>query len=144
MIDGHTQVQDLDKTEANKALVKAFLDTVLVAGATDQTTRYLNTEKYLQHNPALGDGVTALSAAMAALAQAGTPLKFDRVHKILGEGNFVLAVSEGEFLGKKSAFYDLFRVENGKIVEHWDTIEPIPPQSQWKNSNGKFFNASAP
>ena len=32
----------------------------------------------------------------------------------------------------------LFRVENGKVAEHWDTIETIPPHEQWKNGNGKF------
>jgi predicted SnoaL-like aldol condensation-catalyzing enzyme len=57
---------------------------------------------------------------------------------ILGEGNFVLAVSEGQFLGKHVAFYDLFQIENGKIAEHWDTIEEIPPKENWKNNNGKF------
>ena len=47
-------------------------------------------------------------------------------------------MSEGSFRGKPSAFYDLFRVEGGKVVEHWDTIEAIPPKSEWKNDNGKF------
>jgi predicted SnoaL-like aldol condensation-catalyzing enzyme len=65
-------------------------------------------------------------------------MRYDRVHRILGKGNFVLAVSEGSFAGTPSAFYDLFRVEAGKIAEHWDTIEAIPPRSDWKNANGKF------
>jgi predicted SnoaL-like aldol condensation-catalyzing enzyme len=65
-------------------------------------------------------------------------MKYDRVHKVLGEGSFVLTVSEGHLGGKHVSLYDLFRVENGKIVEHWDTIEPIPPRGEWKNSNGKF------
>ncbi len=39
---------------------------------------------------------------------------------------------------KPVAYYDLFRVENGKIAEHWDVIENIPPQSEWRNQNGKF------
>ena len=55
-----------------------------------------------------------------------------------GEGDFALVVSEGEFGGKPVAFYDLFRVQAGKIAEHWDVIEPIPPRSEWKNGNGKF------
>jgi hypothetical protein len=37
-----------------------------------------------------------------------------------------------------AAFYDLWRVENGKIAERWDTVESIPAKGEWKNSNGKF------
>ena len=57
---------------------------------------------------------------------------------VLGEGNFVLVVSEGHLGGKHSSFYDLFRVENGKIAEHWDTIEEISAKTDWQNNNGKF------
>jgi predicted SnoaL-like aldol condensation-catalyzing enzyme len=57
---------------------------------------------------------------------------------VLAEGSFVLSVSEGARGGVHSSFYDLFRVEAGKLVEHWDTIEAIPPRSEWKNDNGKF------
>ena len=50
----------------------------------------------------------------------------------------VLCVSEGAFGGDHSAFYELFRVAKGMLVEHWDTIEKIAPRSEWKNDNGKF------
>jgi len=53
-------------------------------------------------------------------------MKYDRVHKVLGEGNFVLVVSEWQFAGKPTSFYDLFRVHDGKVAEHWDTLEVIP------------------
>ena len=56
----------------------------------------------------------------------------------VGEGNFVLVVSEGSFAGNPTAFYELFRVDSGKLAEHWDTVEAIPPKDQWKNGNGKF------
>jgi hypothetical protein len=65
------------------------------------------------------------------MAKQGITLKYDRVYAVLGEGNFVLVVSEGHLGGRHSSFYDLFRVQNGKIVEHWDTIEPIPTKSEW-------------
>ena len=65
-------------------------------------------------------------------------MKYDRIHQVLGEGDFVLVVSEGSFGGKPTSFYDLFRVEGGKIAEHWDTIETIPAKNDWKNQNGKF------
>ena len=65
-------------------------------------------------------------------------IKYEKIHRVLGEGNFVLVVSEGKFGKKSTSFYDLFRVENGKIKEHWDVIETIPPRTEWKNENGKF------
>jgi predicted SnoaL-like aldol condensation-catalyzing enzyme len=72
------------------------------------------------------------------MAAQGVTVRYDRVHQVLGEGHFVLVVSEGTLGGTYTSFYDLFRAENGKIAEHWDTIETIPPQSEWKNQNGKF------
>lgn len=65
-------------------------------------------------------------------------MTYHQVQKVLGEGNFVLTVSEGEFAGRPTSFYDLFRVENGKVAEHWDTLETIPPKVEWKNGNGKY------
>ena len=50
----------------------------------------------------------------------------------------MLCASEGYRDGEHCAFYDLFRLDRGKIVEHWDTIEAIAPRSEWKNENGKF------
>ena len=137
-IDGPTRANDLEKTKENKLLIKGFVNDVLMGGNPGKITDYISTEKYYQHNPAVGDGLAALGQAMEAMAKAGTPMVYSKNHMILGQGNFVLTVSEGQFLGKHSSFYDLFRIENGKIVEHWDTIETILPRSKWKNDNGKF------
>jgi predicted SnoaL-like aldol condensation-catalyzing enzyme len=138
MIDGTIAVTDLDKTAANKQRVQAFVDDILVNGRMDRLAGYYDGDAYLQHNPAVADGLSGLGAALAAMEKAGISMKYDRVHKVLGEGNFVLVISEGQFGGKHVAFYDLFRVQAGKIAEHWDTIEPIPPRAEWKNANGKF------
>lgn len=138
MIDGPVEATDLDKTEVNKTLVKGFVEEVLIGGQMQRLAAYFDADNYQQHNPQIADGLSGLGAALKAMAEAGIALKFDRVHRVLGEGNFVLAVSEGSLGGTASAFYDLFRVENAKIVEHWDTIETIPPRDQWKNDNGKF------
>lgn len=138
MIDGETQVSDIEKTDQNKSLVKGFVEDILVNGKMDKLGGYIETNNYIQHNPQIADGLTGLGTALEAMAKAGITMKYDRVHKVLGEGNFVLTASEGSFGGKHTSFYDLFRVSNGKIVEHWDTIEIIPPKEEWKNKNGKF------
>jgi predicted SnoaL-like aldol condensation-catalyzing enzyme len=138
MTNGPTQATDLEKTEPNKALVRQFVDDILVHGRMDRIAGYFSGDNYIQHDPQLANGLAGLRAALAAMAKAGVTRKYDRIHQVLGEGNFVLVVSEGAVGGKPTSFYDLFRVENGKIAEHWDTIETIPPRSEWKNQNGKF------
>lgn len=138
MIDGPTAAANLDKTEANKALVAQFVDDILVNGKFDKLAGYFDGDAYIQHNPQIANGLSGLGSALEAMDKAGVTMKYDAVHKVLGEGNFVLVVSEGSFGGKSTSFYDLFRVANGKIAEHWDTIETIPPQAEWKNQNGKF------
>lgn len=138
MIDGATDATDLDKTDANKALVRRFMEDVFIDGKMEALAGYFDGDQYLQHNPKIGDGLSGLGTAMQAMAQAGITLTVDRIHKVLGEGNFVLAISEGQFAGQPVAFFELFRIENGKLAEHWDTIQTIPARSEWSNDNGKF------
>lgn len=136
--DGPVTVSDHDRTEANKALVADFVDTVLIGGAFDAIGSYFDGDAYIQHNSNIADGVSGLGAGLQALADAGITMRITRRHAVYGEGNFVLVVSEGDISGQPTAFYDLFRVENGKIAEHWDVIAPILPISEAANTNGKF------
>lgn len=138
MIDGPTTAQDLGHTVANKILVEAFVDDILVNGRMDKLAGYFDGDKYIQHNPHIADKLSGLGAALQAMAKAGVTMKYDRIHQVLGEGNFVLVISEGTLAGKHSAFYDLFRVQSGKIAEHWDVIETIAPETEHKHGNGKF------
>jgi predicted SnoaL-like aldol condensation-catalyzing enzyme len=144
MIDGPTLATDLAKTEANKGLVRRFVDDILINGRMGQLAGYFDGDRYIQHNPQISDGLSDLGAALEAMAEAGVTMRYDRVYQVLGEGNFVLVVSEGRFDGRPTTFFDLFRVERGKIAEHWDAIETIPPRDQWKNDNGKFGFSRSP
>lgn len=138
-LDGTTDIADRDKTAANKALVKDFVTTVLMKGESDNITAYINPQQYLQHNSSVADGLDGLGAALQYFAENNLIMQYDKMHQILGEGNFVLTISEGKFgTGDHVAYYDLFRIDNGKIVEHWDIIETIPTEADWKNQNGKF------
>ncbi|TYA92382.1 hypothetical protein FUA24_01820 [Seonamhaeicola marinus] len=137
--DGTTALSDTDKTESNKTKVREFIEKVLLNHEMDKLTTYINPTNYVQHNPAVADGLDGFGAAMKYFAENGLVMEYHKLHKVLGQGNFVLTLSEGKFgKGEHTAFYDLFRLENGQIVEHWDIISPIPPKSTWKNENGKF------
>ena len=137
-MDGTMEVTDLDKTEENRELVKNFLYDVMQGNNLDKTPDYFDGDAYIQHNSGIADGVSGLNAALGALAEQGISMVYDEVHMVLAEGNFVLAVSEGTFGGTPTSYYDLWRVENGKIAEHWDVMETIADQSTWQNQNGKF------
>ncbi|MGB0879201.1 MAG: nuclear transport factor 2 family protein [Polaribacter sp.] len=137
-IDGTTEIKDFDKTEENKTLIKDFVNTILIGQNYDQSSRFFDGDNYIQHNTQVPDGVSGFGQALKAMADQGIYMVYEKTHKILGQGNFVLTMSEGTFGGKPTAFFDLFRVENGKIAEHWDVIETIPAKDLWKNNNGKF------
>ena len=137
--DGTTEVTDLDKTTANKQVVTDFITNALLNGEMDKVTTYINPTNYAQHNPAVADGLDGFGAAMKYFADNGLVMEYKKLHKVLGQGNFVLAISEGKFgKGDDTSFYDLFRLENGQIVEHWDVIETIIAEADRKNTNGKF------
>lgn len=134
--DGATEITDLDKTAENKAKVEGFIADILQGGAPDKITDYVSTETYLQHNPDVADGLDGLGAALAAMAEAGMAMTYAETHLVVAEGNFVFTASEGALGDTPTAFYDLFRLEDGLIVEHWDVISEIP--AEMAHDNGKF------
>lgn len=138
MLDGETAVTDLDRTETNRSFVASFAQKVLVERQFDLLETYV-ADDLLQHDPETADGIAALRSSLETLLPDGAfRIAFMRVHRVLAEGNFVLCMSEGSKSGLHSGLYDLFRIAHGKIVEHWNTISPIAPRSEWKNENGTF------
>ena len=132
--DGETTVTDLDKTDANKETVVRLFDAV-VNGNSDQVGAAVSTTftpDYVNHSPGVGNGIPALFEAFGR-----EQWVYTKNHKVLGEGNFVLSISEGTAKGVPTAFYDLLRFEDGKAVEHWDVIVAIPTEGL-ANDNGMF------
>lgn len=138
MIDGTVEITDSDRTAENKKLAENFVKDVLMGQNPGKLTEYFDGNNYIQHNPGIADGLDGLEAALTSMAKAGIEMKYDTLHKVLGKGNFVLTISEGYLGGVHSSYYDLFRIENGKIAEHWDVIESILPADKRANNNGKF------
>ncbi len=134
--DGATEVTDLEKTEENKALVEDFVRDVLQGEAPEKITDYISTETYIQHNPMVDNGLEGLGAAIEAMNANGMSMVYNDTPLIVAEGNFVFTGSEGTMGNTPTAYYDLFRVEDGKIVEHWDVISDIP--EEMAHDNGKF------
>lgn len=135
--DGPTEPTDLDRTDANKALVASFIQDVLTDGHADKITEYVSTETYIQHNPLIGDGLDGLAVFLDALAAEGKSMRYRQTYRVIGSGDFVAALSRMDLGGSELAVMDLFRVSDGRIVEHWDVMEPVPPENELVNS-GKF------
>lgn len=138
MVDGPTESTEPERTETNRALVRSFIEEALIGRRLEALETFIDAARFADHNPRFGDGLPALRSALAAETGEGPTIGYDRLHRVLAEGSFVLSVCEGSLCGVHSAFYDLFRIADGRIVEHWDTVEKIAPRARWKNDNGKF------
>jgi predicted SnoaL-like aldol condensation-catalyzing enzyme len=137
MIDGETVLRDLDKTESNKRTVATFMQEML-AGRADSFANYFDGDRYIQHNAWFPDQLSGTMRVVTEWTRRGVVITYDKVHRILGQGNFVLAASECTFKGVATAFYDMWRLEDGKLAEHWDVVEAIPPRDRWLNQHEKF------
>lgn len=141
--DGSVSITDLDKTQSNCTKVVEFVTKSLITPDPKlDITQYINPKMYIQHNPMVADGLEGFGALMQQMAANKQVMSYSKIHFVVAQGNFVLTASEGAFGAADkptpTAFYDLFRLENGLIVEHWDVIAEIPAKDQSKNTNGKF------
>jgi predicted SnoaL-like aldol condensation-catalyzing enzyme len=136
-VDGPSEIVNREKTEDNRTLVRTYRETVMLSLRFDRIGDFIDDAHYAQHASKIGDGIARLRDRIASVAKEGGQL-YLTPRRFVAEGNFVLVLTEGDLPSGPTALYDLFRVENGKIVEHWDVLTPIPPRDQWKNANGPF------
>ncbi len=132
--DGSTEISDLDKTEENKQLVRDLIRDVLIGEAPEKIDDYISNEQYIQHNAEIPDGIEHFKPLV--LAEDKT-LIYQEIVLLIGQGNFVATLCKASWEGQTLAQVDIFRIEAGKVVEHWDNAEPVPPEDEWVNS-GKF------
>jgi predicted SnoaL-like aldol condensation-catalyzing enzyme len=122
--------------EANKKNVVEFYNKALNDKDFDAASKYLG-PRYTQHNPVAADGPEGLKGFLGFLRDK-FPNSRSEIKRIFAEGDYVIlhvhAVREPGTRGR--AIIDIFKLENGKIVEHWDVAQDVPEKAA--NSNGMF------
>ena len=129
---GDFEIKDLDKTEQNKATVRSFIVDVFQNGNHENVTKYVSKKMYINRNPHVPNGINAVKQFLATHS-----FSYNFVFKVIGQGDHVVTYSKATLDGQELAVFDIFRLENDQIVEHWDNMEPIPPRTEWANT-GKF------
>jgi predicted SnoaL-like aldol condensation-catalyzing enzyme len=123
-----------------KEVVTAFADLAFVQGhAVEAARRYISPDKYVQHNPEAADGREAFIHGFAAYVEK-TGYRC-AIRRVVGEGELVVVHSHcrshpASAKDRGEAVVDIFRVEGGLIVEHWDVDQPVPARSA--NANTMF------
>jgi predicted SnoaL-like aldol condensation-catalyzing enzyme len=122
--------------EANKKIVVDFYEKGLNQKDFDAAAKYFG-PRYIQHNPTAPDGIEGFKRLVTLLKEK-FPSSHSEIKRVIAEGDYVVlhvhSVRESGQRGR--AIVDMFRLENGKIVEHWDVIQDIPEKSA--NDNTMF------
>jgi predicted SnoaL-like aldol condensation-catalyzing enzyme len=126
----------LADSEANKKTVLEFYEAGLNKKDFDAASKYFG-PKYIQHNPGAPDGIEGFKGFVNFLKEK-FPNSHSEIKKVFADGDYVIlhvhAVREPGTRGR--AIVDIFRLENGKIVEHWDVAQDIP--EKMPHNNGMF------
>ena len=127
---------DARQMEENKKIVAAFYDAAVNQKDFEKASQYLGA-RYTQHNPLAADGREGFKGFIAFLKEK-FPNNRSEIKRIFADGDYVIvhvhAVREPGTRG--NAIVDIFKLEDGKVVEHWDVIQPIPEKTA--NDNGMF------
>lgn len=124
-----------EKQEKNKALVTMAYQALFGDKDLSSLDKYFK-EDYLQHNPMVPTGREALRQALLSFGFDKAPKSKVDFVRVAAEGDLVWIHTHGLWAGAESVIVDIFRVEDGKIAEHWDVIQPIPAKSA--NKNGMY------
>ena len=132
-IDGPTEAKHMDDTEKNKSIVRTYYESFHIRGDHSQPEQYFAGDLMIRHEPGVRDGIAEFLRDVEVLMQHRT---IDEIKLLLGQGDLVFIAAKGTHRGKSCVYIDLYRVQEGKLVEHWGFPEMVPPQEQWKNNNG--------
>lgn len=115
------------QTEANKKMVAEFYQELFGDKNINAIDKYI-ADNYIQHNPILPDGKDALKKG-AAIWFKGAPKEKIDIQHLNADENLVYIHTRTKMGNKTVSVIDIFRIENGKIAEHWDVIQEVPEKS---------------
>lgn len=119
--------EEENKQLASKAYQRIFGD--LDTHAIDE---YMS-RHFIQHNPTIADGPDGVRALVQMLTSQGVPKQKIEFKHILAEDDIVFLHSRYQMAGKEWRFVDIYRIENGKLAEHWDAMQQMPDERANKN-----------
>ena len=114
--------EETNKQIATTAYQRIFGDLDITA-----VDEYMSKD-FIQHNPAIADGPEGVKALVQTLVSQGLPKQKISFKHIVAEGDIVFLHSRYEMAGKEWRFIDIYRVENNKLVEHWDAMMQMPDE----------------
>jgi predicted SnoaL-like aldol condensation-catalyzing enzyme len=122
--------------EANKKIVLEFHEKVLNGKDADAAPKFV-VPNYIQHNPRVPDGLAPLQGFVRELKRT-SPESRSTIKRVIAEGSLVVLHSHVQRSpqDRGAALVDIFRLENGMIVEHWDVVQPVPETAA--NNNTMF------
>ena len=112
------------RLEANKKLVADMYQELFGDKNVEAADKYI-VENYIQHNPSVTDGRKALKDALKTWFKDAPKNKIDIQH-LGADGDFVYIHTRSKMGDKVFSVIDIFRIENGKVAEHWDVIQEVP------------------
>jgi predicted SnoaL-like aldol condensation-catalyzing enzyme len=125
-------------SEINKANTVAFYQKALFDGDVENAFRIYAGASYRQHNPIIEDGMEGVRMFVTWI-MANHPDAHGEIKRVFADGDYVILHSHWHGLSanpRGEAVVDIFRLEDGKMVEHWDVIQPIPETAA--NNNTMF------
>lgn len=144
-LDGTAEADSSANTEANRELVIRLWNSFLLGQDYRGVTAFSRPDgAFTQHSADIPDGVEPMVEFLEKLKEDGTPLTYDTLHRTVAEGDFVLTHSEGSIGGERHSFCELWRVEDGHVVELWDAIGPVPADDHLAHPHGAFRSTADP
>lgn len=124
-LDGPAHIDANYDTETTRALVTDTVNATLMGGPHLEHAADYMRDDYIQHHVGIPDGLETVRKGVQMLKAAGKESIYTSLNHVIAAGDFALAISDGHAENVEKTYYDLFRVQEDKIAEHWDIVNPV-------------------